>query len=223
MSRIAVILSGCGVYDGAEIHESTATLLALAEAGAKVTVAAPDIAQMHVVDHQAGEPAGGESRNVRIEAARIARGPVEDVADLRSEDFDAVILPGGFGAAKNLSSFAVDGPACTVNPEVTDFLKAMHADGKAIGAICIAPVIIARVFGEEKPVKLTIGNDAGTAAAIESMGAVHVEAPADGIVVDDDARVVSTPAYMSAGGITEVFDGISKLVAKVLELADQRD
>ena len=218
MARVAVILSGCGVFDGAEIHEATATLLALDRAGAEVVVAAPDIDQMHVVDHQAGEPVEGAVRNVRVESARLARGPVADVAELKAEDFDAVIVPGGFGAAKNLCSFAVDGSGCTANAEVASFLKAMNASGKVVGAMCIAPALIARVLGEDKPIKLTIGSDAGTAAAIEEMGAVHVEAPATGVVVDEAERVVTTPAYMSAGGIAEVFDGVSQLVAKVLEI-----
>ncbi len=221
MTRVAVILSGCGVFDGAEIHEATATLLALDRAGVEVVIAAPDIDQMHVMDHQAGEPATVPARNVRTESARIARGPVADVAALKAGDFDAVILPGGFGAAKNLCSFAVDGSGCTANPEVATFLKAMNASGKVIGAMCIAPVLIARVFGEDKPIKLTIGSDAGTAAALCEMGALHVEAPATGVVVDEDNLVVTTPAYMLADGIAEVFDGVSQLVAKVLELTNR--
>ena len=219
MARVAVILSGCGVFDGAEIHEATATLLALDRAGAEVVVAAPDIEQMHVVDHQTGEPVPHAVRRVRIESARIARGPVASIDDLDADTFDAVILPGGFGAAKNLCTFAVEGSRCKADAGVASFLKAMHGSGKVIGAMCIAPVLIARVFGNDETIRLTIGNDASTAAAIEEMGAVHVEAPATGVVVDEANRVVTTPAYMLAGGIAEVFDGVSKLVAKVLELA----
>jgi len=223
MTRVAVILSGCGVFDGSEIHEAAATLLALDRAGAEVVVAAPDIEQMHVVDHQAGEPAAEAVRNVRVESARLARGPVADVASLKADDFGAVLLPGGFGAAKNLCTFAVDGSDCTANPDVEAFLKAVHAAGGVIGAMCIAPALVARVIGADTSVRLTIGSDAETAAAIDRMGAVHVNAPATGVVVDRTNRVVSTPAYMLAGGIAEVFDGITEMVTKVLELAGHND
>lgn len=218
MTRVAVILSGCGVYDGAEIHETTAALLALDRAGAEVVIAAPDIPQMHVVNHQTGEPVPGETRNVRVEAARLARGPVVDVRELKAGDFDAVIIPGGFGAAKNLCTFAVNGSDCTANDDVSSFLRAMHGTGKVIGALCIAPALLARVFGEKTDISLTIGKDAVTAAAIEAMGARHIEADATEIVVDQENLVVTTPAYMLAGSISEVFDGISRLVAKVLDL-----
>ncbi len=216
MARIAVILSGCGVFDGSEIHEATATLLALDRAGADVTIAAPTGAQMHVIDHQAGEPADDQTRDIRIESARIARGPVADVADLSAEDFDAVILPGGFGAAKNLCDFAVAGADCTVNPVIAGFVTDMHGKGKVVGAMCIAPALVAKVLGGR--VKLTIGSDPDTAAALEAAGAAHVDAGAADIVVDEANRVVSTPAYMLAGSISEVFDGIEKLVKKVIEL-----
>jgi enhancing lycopene biosynthesis protein 2 len=217
MARVAVILSGCGVYDGSEIHEATATLLALDRAGADVTIAAPTGAQMHVIDHQAGEPAAGETRDIRSESARIARGPVADVADLDAADFDAVILPGGFGAAKNLCDFATAGADCTVNPAVAAFVTDMHARGKVVGAMCIAPALVAKVLGGG--VKLTIGTDPDTAAAVEAAGAAHVDAAVDGVVVDEERRVVTTPAYMLAGRISEVFDGVDKLVRKVIELA----
>lgn len=220
MAKIAVILSGCGVFDGAEIHESVATLLALDRAGADVVVAAPDIPQMHVVDHQRGEPAEGETRNVRVEAARLARGPVADVKDLSADDFDAVILPGGFGAAKNLCTFAVDGADCTVDPDVAVFLRSMHAGGKVIGAMCIAPALVAKVFGADGGVRLTVGTDPDTAAAVEAMGARHVDSPPTGVVEDEARRIVTTPAYMNAERVSEVFQGIEKLVARVLELAD---
>jgi enhancing lycopene biosynthesis protein 2 len=217
MSKIAVILSGCGVFDGSEIHEATATLLALDKAGAEVTICAPVIEQMHVVNHQEGNPTDGETRNVLVESARIARGPVSDIANLNASDFDAVILPGGFGAAKNLCTFAIDGPECTINSDVADFLVAAREEGKVIGAICIAPALVARLFGNG--VKVTIGNDSATASAINATGAVHVEATVEEIVVDENAKIVTTPAYMLAQNITEVFSGIQNLVDKVLEIA----
>lgn len=219
MKRVAVILSGCGIYDGSEIHEATATLLALDRAGAEVTVAAPSGPQLHVVDHQAGGPVDGATRDIRSESARIARGPILEVSELSADDFDAVILPGGFGAAKNLCTFAVEGADCSVQADVEHFLKRMHAGGKVIGALCIAPVLVARVFGADFPVKVTIGNDPATADAVRGMGAEHIESTVDGLVVDETHRIVTTPAYMLAGRISEVFDGVSRLVEKVVSIS----
>jgi enhancing lycopene biosynthesis protein 2 len=219
MKRVAVILSGCGVYDGSEIHEATATLLALDRVGAQVTVAAPSGPQMHVIDHQTGQPSAGETRDIRSESARIARGPVAELSTLSADDFDAVILPGGFGAAKNLCTFAVAGADCTVRPDVAAFLVAMHAAGKPIGALCIAPALVARVLGATAPVKVTIGDDPATAAAVRATGAQHVDARVDGIVIDETHRIVTTPAYMLAGRISEVFDGAARLVDEVVALS----
>ena len=216
--KVAVILSGCGVYDGSEIHESCAALLALQRHGATAVICAPDAPQMHVVDHRAGEPVAGETRNVLTEAARIARGEIRPLADLNAADVDAVLLPGGFGAAKNLCDFATAGDACTVNPEVEAFLKAAHTAGRVIGAMCIAPVIVARVFGRDLAPEITIGNDPTTARLVENMGARHVDCAATGTVVDAANRIVTTPAYMLAGDIGEVFAGADAFVAKLLEL-----
>lgn len=228
MKRVAVILSGAGVFDGSEIHEATAVLLALDRAGARVTVAAPGGPQLHVIDHLRREPAAGETRDMRVESSRLARGPVAEVKDLRVGDFDAVILPGGFGVAKNLCTFATEGAACSVEPTTAAFLVAMHDAGKAIGAACIAPVLVARVLGSRAgsagagrttpPLLLTIGDDPATAAAVEAMGARHVTATAGDVVVDGPNRVATTPAYMVAGRISEVFDGIGRLVDEVLAL-----
>jgi enhancing lycopene biosynthesis protein 2 len=217
MSRVAVVLSGCGYLDGAEIHESVVTLLALDRAGAEVQCLAPDKPQRDVVDHRSGQPAEGESRNVLAESARIARGEIRDVADARAEEFDAVILPGGFGAAKNLSSFAVEGPGCTVDPGVERLLRDTHAAGKPIGMICIAPAIAARLF---PGVDLTIGSDPDTAGALEQMGAHHKACAVEAYVCDERARVVSCPAYMLGPGIKDVAAGIEKLVGEVLRLAE---
>ena len=218
MKKVAVILSGCGVQDGAEIHESVLTLLALDRAGAEVVFAAPDIEVRQVVDHQKGGPAAGESRNVRAESARIARGPVQDVGELDPADFDAVILPGGYGAAKNLCSFGFDGADFEVEPGVASFLGRFKATGKPIGLICIAPAIGARLFGEEG-FRFTIGDDAETAGALATHGGVHVDCPVDEIVIDERLNIVTTPAYMLAGRITEAEAGISKLVDEVLSRA----
>ncbi len=216
--RVAVILSGCGVFDGAEVHESVLTLLALDEAGASYTIVAPDIPQMHVVNHHTGQPVEGEVRNVLVEAARIARGPVLPLDKMDIAEFDAIILPGGFGAAKNLSTFATEGDACSVLPELSEKLLAAQAAGKPIGFLCIAPAIAARVFGGNHP-KVTIGTDEGTARAIEAMGAAHLACPVDDIVIDESAKIVTSPAYMLAGRISEAAAGIRKLVKAVLDMA----
>lgn len=221
MAKVGVILSGCGVMDGTEIHESVLTLLALDRAGATVHCLAPRGKQMHVIDHVTGEEAAGEERDIFVESARIARacrdGTLRDLADVRGTEYDAYFLPGGFGAAKNLSTFAVDGANAKVHPDVERVLREAHGAGKVICAICIAPAILARVFGEEK-VTVTIGNDEGTAKALESMGARHEGCPVDHFVVDREHRVVTTPAYMLGPSIRHVAAGIEKAVAATLEM-----
>jgi enhancing lycopene biosynthesis protein 2 len=218
MKKVAVILSGCGVFDGSEIHEACAALLALARAGAEVTVCAPSGPQMHVIDHTAGEPQTNDTREILRESARIARGEISPLSAVDAADFDAIVLPGGFGAAKNLCDFAVAGDGCKVHPEVEVFLRAAQASGKPLGAMCIAPVILARVFGSDLHPRVTIGNDPATAGQIEAMGARHVDCAATGVVIDEANRMVTTPAYMLAGGIAEVFDGAADFVEKLLAL-----
>jgi len=217
MKKVAVILSGCGVFDGAEIHESVLTLLALEQAGASYQCFAPNIDQVHVINHLKGEVSEGETRNVLVESARIARGNAKDVADANADDFDALILPGGFGAAKNLCDFAFKGAECKVNPDVLAFCQAMAAQEKPLGFICIAPAMIPHVYG--KGAKVTIGNDQETASAIETMGGEHICCPVNEFVVDEVNKVVSTPAYMLAGNILEAKLGIDKLVNKVLDMS----
>jgi len=219
MPKVGVVLSGCGVFDGAEIHESVITMLALDRAGAEYQCMAPDVMQMHVINHLTGEAAEGESRNVLVESARIARGEIVDLVTVKSNDMDAIIFPGGFGAAKNLCDFAVRGSECDVHPEVFRVVKEMHKAGKPIGAACIAPAMMAKVMEcSDSSVNLTIGTDEVTAEAIESMGASHVNCPVKEFVVDRENKIVSTPAYMLASRITEVEAGISKLVDEVLKL-----
>ena len=215
--KVAVVLCGCGVFDGSEIYESVITLLRLDQRGAEVQCFAPDIDQMHVVNHLTGEVAEGESRNVLVEAARLARGQVKDLAEANAEDFDAVIVPGGFGAAKNLSDFAVKGADLTVNEGFKAFIQAMHAAGKPVGLVCIAPAMSGVLFGEG--VCCTIGNDADTAVALESTGATHQSCAVDEICVDEANKLVTTPAYMLAESIGQAAGGINKLVDRVLELA----
>lgn len=218
MKQIAVILSGCGVFDGSEIYESVMTLYQIEQQGAQYQCLAPNIEQRHVINHLSGEVAAGESRNVLVEAARLARGNIKDLAHANPDDYDALIIPGGFGAAKNLSDFALAGSDCEVNPEVLAFVRTMHQAGKPVGLICIAPALAPRIFGQE--VICTIGSDAGTAAAIEAMGGKHQCCGVDEVVIDQQRKLVTTPAYMLAGSISEAAAGIGKLVSELLRLTD---
>jgi len=217
MARIGVLLSGCGVYDGSEIHEAVLTLLALDRAGARIVCMAPDIDQYHVINHLTQE-VSNEKRNVLVESARIARGEIKDIREVKAEDIDGLIIPGGYGAAKNLSDFAFKGAEATVNPDVGRLLSEMVAAGKPVGAICIATATLTRALSDRKP-EVTIGTDEGTAAVIEAMGGRHKACSVDMIHVDARNRIVSTPAYMLGPGIKDVAEGIEKLVAKVMELA----
>ncbi|WP_370280671.1 isoprenoid biosynthesis glyoxalase ElbB [Pontibacterium sp.] len=216
MKKVAVILAGCGVFDGSEIYESVLTLLRIEQNSGSYQCMAPNIEQLHVIDHLKGEEAN-ESRNVLVEAARLARGNILDLADANPDDYDALIIPGGFGAAKNLSNFAVEGANCSVNEDVARFTKAMHAAGKPVGLICIAPAMTPLLFGEGTT--CTIGTDADTAAAIEAMGGKHQACPVNETVTDTDKKVVTTPAYMLAGSISEAASGINKLVDAVIDMA----
>lgn len=219
MAKVGVVLSGCGVFDGSEIHEAVITLLAIDRAGAEAVCMAPDMEQMHVVDHLKGAPAEGETRNVLVESARIARGNIKNIKDVNVGDIDALIIPGGFGAAKNLCDFAVKGTDCVVNPEVARLVKEIVQAKKPLAAVCIAPALISKVLGDEKLAhKLTIGTDKDTAASLEAMGSEHVSCPVSEFVVDKENKIVSTPAYMLAGRISEAAEGIEKTVQALLEL-----
>ena len=217
MKKVAVVLSGCGVYDGAEIYESVCTLLTLERAGAEVQCFAPNVSQLHVINHFTGEVMEGQERNVLVEAARICRGEIKDLAAAQAADFDALLVPGGFGAAKNLCDFAVNGAQYQVNPDFLKFAQAMHQAGKPIGLICIAPAMSAAICGEG--VNCTIGTDDDTAAAIEASGAVHIKCPVEQAVVDKERKLVTTPAYMLAGKISEAAAGIEDCVHQVLAMA----
>ncbi|MFI8380750.1 isoprenoid biosynthesis glyoxalase ElbB [Pseudomonas sp. NPDC079086] len=214
--KVAVILSGCGVYDGAEIHESVITLLRLDQRGAQVQCFAPNVPQLHVVDHYSGDEMD-DTRNVLVESARIARVKIKDVKELHVGDFDALIMPGGFGVAKNLSDFAISGANCTVQPDVLSATKAFVAAGKPVGLMCIAPALAAKIFGSG--VICTIGKDHDTAATLVQMGAEHHECEVSEIVEDAERKLVTTPAYMLAESISEAASGINKLVDRVLELS----
>jgi enhancing lycopene biosynthesis protein 2 len=216
MGKVAVVLAGCGVYDGAEINEAVLTLLCLEQAGAEYQCMAPDVDQLHVIDHLKGEPVEGESRNVLREAARIARGNIIDLAEANPDDYEALVVPGGFGAAKNLCNFAVAGADMEVQADFLNFAQAMHKAGKPIGLICIAPVMAAAICGEGT--RCTIGNDAETADAIGAMGGVHLECPVEEARVDAERKMVTTPAYMLAGCVNDAYLGIGDCVKQVLAL-----
>jgi enhancing lycopene biosynthesis protein 2 len=218
VKKVGVLLSGCGVQDGAEIHEAVCAMLALDRAGAEIVCLAPDRDQAAVVDHLRGQPVR-EKRNILVESARIARGKIRDVAKVRPDELDAVILPGGFGAARNLSTFADDGEKAQVDPGVAELLRGLHAARKPIAALCIAPAVLAAVFGREFHPELTIGDDAGTAKKIEGLGATHVRAETTGVVVDRRNRLVTTPCYMLATRISQVAEGAEKAVKALLEMA----
>lgn len=217
MKKIGVVLSGCGVYDGAEIHEAVITLLAIARSGAQAVCFAPDKTQTDVINHLNGEVMAG-SRNVLIEAARITRGEIQPLAGAQAEDLDALIVPGGFGAAKNLSNFASQGAECQVDNDLIALAQAMHQSGKPLGFMCIAPAMLPKIFNF--PLRITIGTDIDTGEVLEVMGAEHIPCPVDDIVVDEENKVVTTPAYMLAQNIAEAATGIEKLVSRVLVLAE---
>lgn len=218
MKKVAVILSGCGVFDGSEIHESVLVLLALDRAKAQIVCTAPDLPQHHVTNHITKQAVASETRNILVESARIARGAIIPLRQFNVNEVDAIILPGGFGAATNLCTFAVQNEKYEVQAEVAQVLQAAHKAGKPLGFVCIAPAIAARLFGAEK-VELTIGNDAGTAARLQMAGAQHVSCAVHNVVVDRRLKIVTTPAYMLAERITEAEAGINKLVQAVLEMA----
>jgi len=213
MKKFAIVLAGCGVFDGAEIHEATLTMLSIKKQGADYVVFAPDIPQYHVINHVTGEEMP-EKRNVLVESARIARGNIKPLSDFIADDFDALIFPGGFGAAKNLCDFAFKGPDCTINAEVESSVRAIADQGKPIGALCISPVIMAKIFGE---VDLTIGQDPGTSEAIENMGANHVMAGHGDVVVDKERNLFTTPCYMLDAAIVQIADSTDNIVKAMLE------
>ncbi|ALM51371.1 isoprenoid biosynthesis glyoxalase ElbB [Halomonas huangheensis] len=215
--QVAIVLAGCGVQDGSEIYETTLTLLRLDQLGVAYRCFAPDIGHHEVIDHRRGE-AVEESRNVLVESARLARGEISPLDELSASDFDAVILPGGFGVAKNLSNFAEAGSDMVIHDVLREVLIEFHDARKPIGLMCIAPVLVPGVFGHG--IAVTIGNDPGVAGAISAMGGLHRTCAVDDIVVDFEHRVVTTPAYMLATGVAEAASGIFKLVERINEMID---
>ena len=212
--KVCVLLSGCGVFDGSEIHESVATLLALSKAGAEYTLVAPDRDQHHVINHLDGSEMN-ETRNIRVESARIARGNVLATAEVSVDDFDALFLPGGFGAAKNFCSFAFEGANASIETDIQHLIQSFHNANKPIGAVCIAPAVLALCLGKGT---LTIGSDPATAEALEKLGATHTVCPVTEMVIDLENNLVTAPAYMEDAPIHQVAEGIEKAVNAVLSL-----
>ncbi|WP_105166670.1 isoprenoid biosynthesis glyoxalase ElbB [Pseudoalteromonas sp. T1lg23B] len=216
MKKIAIILSGCGVYDGAEIHESVLTMLHIEQLGASYECFAPNVQQHHVINHLTGEEQA-QQRNVLEEAARIARGNIKDLSALNANEFDALVIPGGFGVAKNLSSFAFDGAQATILESLKHCCQSFTQQHKPIAYLCIAPTLIGHIH--PKGTLATIGNDEQTAAATEQLGAKHVSCDVDDIVVDEQHKVISTPAYMLANSITQASSGIQKALQALLDMS----
>ncbi len=214
IKKFAVVLAGCGVYDGAEIHEATMTLYAITKNGCEYEIFAPDIMQHHVINHLTGEEMPGE-RNVLVESARIARGNIKSIEKFNAEEFDAIIFPGGFGVAKNLCDFAFKGTDCTVNDKVADAIKSMNKLNKPLGALCITPAMIAKVLGN---VKVTIGQDEETADAVRKMGAKHINTDHGEVVIDELNKIVTNPCYMLDANIVQIADGANNVVKAILEL-----
>lgn len=212
MKKFAVVLSGCGVFDGAEIHESTMTLLAIKKQGADYDIFAPNILQHHVINHITGEEMN-EKRNVLIESARIARGTISNLKDFKAENYDALIFPGGFGAAKNLSTFAFKGADSEVNSDVESAIRSMFKLNKPIGALCIAPAVLAKVLGN---IEVTIGQDAGTADQIEKAGAKHIPSNNGEVVIDEKNKIFTNPCYMLDANIVDIEEGAKNVVEAMM-------
>lgn len=214
--QVAVVLAGCGVFDGSEIYETTLTLLRLDQLGIGYRCFAPDIEQNHVINHLNQEVVEGERRNVLQESARLARGEISPLSELVADDFDAVIVPGGFGVAKNLSDFASESDSMQVLEALKEALAGFREEAKPIGLMCIAPVMVPRLLGDG--IAVTIGNDPAVSGAISAMGGLHRSCGVEDIVVDLEHRVITTPAYMLATNISEAATGIFKLVDRIDEM-----
>lgn len=213
MKKFAVVLSGCGVFDGAEIHEATLSMYAIKKQGAEYEIFAPDIDQHHVINHITGDEMN-EKRNVMVEAARIARGNIKPLSEFNAADFDAILFPGGFGVAKNLCTFAFEGADCKVDADTEKAIKEMYKAGKPIGALCISPVVVAKILGN---VELTIGQDKDTADAVEKMGAHHKQTNHGEVIIDAKNNVYTTPCYMLDANIVQIGEGAENIVRAILK------
>ncbi len=214
MNKVAIILSGSGVFDGAEIHEATMTMLAVVEEGGEYQIFAPDKPQHHVINHLTGEEMN-EQRNVLVESARIARGDIKPLSELNMNDFDALIMPGGFGVAKNLSDFAFKGAECQADETLEKIILQAVELEKPIGALCISPAIVARIV---KGAKVTIGQDEATAKAIQDMGGTHQACEQEDVIIDSTHKIITTPCYMLDANIKQIADGARNVVKNIFML-----
>ena len=216
MPKFAVVLSGCGRADGSEIHEAVTALLAIDKEGCTYDCYAPDMEQSAVINHLTSEKTE-ERRNVLAESARIARGNIKPLSELKVEDYDCILFPGGLGAVTNWCDFARSGINCNVETSVSRVLEEAYRQKKVIGAMCIAPVTISRVLGKYG-ITVTIGKDKTVAEAIEKTGAKHQNTKVEDACIDSKNRVVTTPAYMLANSIKEVATGAESMVKAMIEL-----
>jgi enhancing lycopene biosynthesis protein 2 len=214
MKKFAVILAGCGVFDGAEIHEATLTLLSIKKLGADYEIFAPDITQHHVINHLTGEVMH-EQRNVLIESARIARGKIKSMTQFKADLYDAIILPGGFGVAKNICTWAFEGDQCHINPDVEKAVKSMHNAGKPIGAMCITPIILGKLF---PGTNVTTGNDSDSAHFIKMMGSVYTKTTHGEVIIDKARKIFTTPCYMLDANIVQIAVGTENIVREMLKV-----
>lgn len=214
MKKFAIILAGCGVYDGAEIHEAVMAMYAIVKNGAEYQLFAPDIAQHHVVNHLTGAQMP-ETRNVLVESARIARGKIKPLTELTMRDFDALVFPGGFGVAKNLCNYAFKGAECTVNTDVSNMIREALSLRKPIGALCISPVLLAKILGE---VTITVGPDEEDAANVLAMGANHVVTKLGDVIIDEKHRIFTTPCYQLSSTIVQIAEGADNIVKAMLKV-----
>jgi enhancing lycopene biosynthesis protein 2 len=228
MKKVAVLLAGSGVCDGSEIHEAVFSLLAIEEANATYQCFAPDKSQFHVVDHTTGEPTG-ETRNVLVESARIARGDVKPVTELSPDDYDALLIPGGFGAAKNLNQWAIKGPEGQLDADVRRVIRAFHAAGKPLCGLCMGPTVLAQALGSDPSVELTVGTTkeaspydiAGINGGLQSVGARPVEKTVREVAVDEQHKVVTAPCYMMEASISEVRNNVKQAVDALMRLTQR--
>ena len=211
--KIAIIIGGCGHRDGSEIHETTMTMLAVEEHGATYQMFAPNRNQYHVLNHLDGTEMQ-EQRNMLVEAARIARGNILPLENFDVNQFDAVIFPGGFGVAKNFFNYAFKGVDCEVDEQIAHIIKSVHQAGKPIGALCISPVLMAKILGN---ITVTIGQDAKTARDIEQMGATNVNTSNGDVVTDKKNKIFSTPCYMLDANLVDIHEDAYNLVEAMME------
>lgn len=222
MSKVGVLLAGCGVQDGSEIYEAVLTILALEKGGASVMALAPDVPQAIIINHYTGDETRLQDRDILAESARIVRGKITSVTEVSAHDLDALILIGGYGAVQNLCSYATDGIDATVNGAANRLINEMHGLGKPIGSMCIASVVVALALRNREngsaPI-LSVGNDGKTVMALQKIGARHMETSVEQICIDSTNNLVSTPAFMLAKTPGEAEAGINKLVDQVLSMA----